>query len=233
MKFDESLFSVTPEAFKAVNVHRSFCEAPLMIDSSMFIPKGHQGIIGTIFIGINDRTEPDFFNGQIHQRFSGDIRNDTDRNPSISLEETENGHLSRSTSTTVSFSSAAEIRFIGFNFSGQFGKTSIGFENNRLTNNGITSGNSFIIQICLSSSLACRQFHFKDLNDHKPLRSANPGMMQPGAGKVRKVVFTSSASIATVGQNIRFCTAAKWARFFATLPSAPDQVPMGCFHSRN
>src|SRR3989337_2065986 len=89
MELNKSFFSITPEAFKTINVYFTGCKQFTMINPQMSITAKHKRIIAFKFISVNNRATPNGFNCHIKYRLYGNIFNNIDPYYPVSLKNTE------------------------------------------------------------------------------------------------------------------------------------------------
>src|SRR4030067_1723160 len=132
MKFHNSFFSITPKAFKPVNVHFAGGESFLVINSQMSVSTEHKGIITPKFISVYNRTSSYRFNRHRQKRFSRNILNNFNQNSPVSLENSEYWDLVISASSSFPFASSAKIALIQFYLAVQkiLGALAIGYNSN-------------------------------------------------------------------------------------------------------
>lgn len=150
LKFDQTLFSMTPESFYPVDIDFTRSKYFLMIDFNMTISTKHQRIIPSEFIGINDTSSSNGFDGHIQQCFSYYIFNHFYFNNAISLQDSKYKDFISCSSSSFSFTSAIKITLIHFHFTTQKFIHITGVRNNdhsnhrdRFKNCGITQSNLF------------------------------------------------------------------------------------------
>ena len=113
--FDQSLFGIAPEAFKAVDVHFATWKPFFMIDFQVPVTAAHQRVIASEFIGINDRPSAYGFNGEVEQGIGRDIFNHFDLYNPITLQNAEYRDFVEGPTATFAFASATKIGFVQFN----------------------------------------------------------------------------------------------------------------------
>ena len=72
-----------------------------------------------MFVRIDDTSAAILLDRDIKKRFSLDIRDYFDISPAAARQNTENGNLSRCTTTSISFALFSEVRFFQFKFARQ------------------------------------------------------------------------------------------------------------------
>lgn len=78
MMFHQTFFGKRPESFNAVDVDFPLFELVSVVDIEMPVSAEHKRIITALFVGVNDRTPSNFFDGFSHQGFRFYIRENTD-----------------------------------------------------------------------------------------------------------------------------------------------------------
>jgi len=169
-----------------------------MIYLKMTIPTKHQGIVALELIGINDTPSPDFRNSQSQHRFSADIRDSLDKHPAIPLQDTEYRDFSRSSSTSLAFTSTTEVGLINFHFAPKKCGNVLGMGHDSHTDrcNGIIHG--IIRQSHLDGDLTCGEFQFKELDDSQPLSTGQVTAVDPPVGEIMEPVSAAETSSSSV-----------------------------------
>ena len=219
MMFYQSLFSITPETFQAVNINFASGKFPKMIDFQMPVSTTHQSIIASKFICINDGASSDCFNGKVEQSFCTDILNNFNPDDAIPFKDTENRHFSGSASTSIAFSSAPKIGFIQFDFSskqmiaaGVAGHYSHPDHIDCFEDSRITEANLLV-------DFPGREFQFKELNNPKPVSATNPDFVHPASGEIMESIFTTFTSKPFASDSVNFVTATSTAETTVVFPT--------------
>ena len=89
MKFHDSFFSITPKAFKPINVHFASRESFPVVNPKMSVSTKHKGIITPEFISIHNRASSYRFHRHRQKRFSRNILNNFYQNSPVSLENSK------------------------------------------------------------------------------------------------------------------------------------------------
>ena len=233
MELHDSLFGITPESLKAINVYFSGRESSFMVDSQMTISTKHKGIITPKFIGIDNRSTSYCFNGHIHKRLSRNIPNDFNPNRSVSLVNTEYRHFPCCSPSSLSLAPPPKVAFIKFNLS--FKKTIrvLGCQD-RQSNNSYGFQHRRITQSDLLSNLPSRQFNFKEFYDPKPFLKRYIKFINPSARKVMKPETTTFASVPFIRNSIDFIASTGCAKNTSFFPALfPEKKPSSVFRFRN
>src|SRR3990170_2475760 len=114
MELNKSFFSITPEAFKTINVYFTGCKQFTMINPQMSITTKHKRIIAFKFISVNNRATSNGFNCHIKYRLGCNIFNNINPYYPISLKNTKYWNLIPCASTTFTLASATKVRLIKF-----------------------------------------------------------------------------------------------------------------------
>jgi len=207
MELCQPLFCKAPKAFKAINIHFPCCEPFPMIYSQMTIATEHQGIITSEFIGVNDGASADHFHSLVQQTVGGNIAHHRYCHSTVSLEDTEDRYLACSSSTTSSFTSSAEVRFIDLDFSR---KPEIVVRSRQGHPYDLASFvGCRVAQSGLLCNLTSRYFQFKELNDPQP----------SSIRKVMKAITTSFAAVSAITNSIYFIATTIAAKNMAVFPA--------------
>jgi len=172
----------------------------------MPIATEHQGVIAFEFIGINDRSAPDRFHGEIQKGSSLNVLDHLDLDDSVSLQDAENRDFAGSPTAPFAFAPASEIGLVKFDFAleefifpcraaGNSHPDHIkGFEHR-----GITQGG-------LLGDFPGRQFQFKEFDDPQPLLETDSQTVDPSSREVMKSIFATFAP-QPLADNLIYCVA--------------------------
>ena len=85
-----------------------------MVDFKMPVTAKHQRVIAFEFIGIDDRSTPDGFRGEVQKRSGLDILHDRYFDNPVSLQDTENRDFAGSFPTSFTFAPASKTGLVKF-----------------------------------------------------------------------------------------------------------------------
>jgi len=106
--------SLVPKVLNAVDMAFLFDECFRMIDPNVVELRNIQHIVGSEAIGIHDAVRLDAISNNSQQSLCLSVLNHHSVDPAATLEETENGHLTGRSSTSLAFSNTSEVAIIDF-----------------------------------------------------------------------------------------------------------------------
>jgi len=219
MKFYNSLFRITPETFKTINVYLARSKSLFMVNSQMPVSTKHKSIIASEFISIHKRASSDCFYSHRKKGLSSNVLYNIYPHSAISFENTEHGDLIIRTSASFPFASSTKIGFVKLYLTIQkiLGIFGIGHNSNPNKGNGLQ--NRWIAQLYLLGDLSGRYLQFKQFDDPKPLFKRYIKLVNPSAGEIMKSVTTALAAIPFVRNSINFITSTRCAKNMAIFPA--------------
>jgi len=219
MVLDEPFFSIAPEAFNTINIDLAGCKEFFMIDFKMPVATKHQRVITFEFIGIDDRSSPDSFHGEIQKCSGLDILDHLDLNNPVSLQDAENRDFAGSPTAPFTFASASEIGLVKFDFTLKefiFPYCTAGNGHPDYTKGFEHRG---IAQGCLLRDFPGRKFQFKELDNPQPLLETDSQAVDPSAGEVVKSIFAAFATQPFADDLIDLVASASYAETTVVFPT--------------
>ena len=219
MEFNQSFFSITPEAFKSINIYFTRGKYFTMINPQMPITTKHECIIAFKFIRVNNRSAPYGFNSHGKYRLCGNIFNNIYSDYPVSLEYSKYRNLIPGTSTSLTLASASKICFIKLYFTM---KRFLGVFIARYyskPNKIYRFMYRWITQFNLLRYLSCRYLKFKKLNYPEPLLVWYFNPIKPSITKVMERISTTFTSISFVNNSIYFIAITSCAKNMAIFPA--------------
>src|SRR3990172_9329066 len=195
MELNKSFFSITPEAFKAINVHFTRGKHLTMINPKMSIATKHKCIIAFKFISIHDRAASDSLNSHIKDRFCRNILNDINLNHPVSLQNTEYRDFIICPSTPLALTSTTKICLIKLYLTIKKFLGILIACYNGLPNNIYRFMYRWITKLYLLCYLSCRKFKFKKLYYPQPLLIRYFNLVYPSVTKVVKCISTPFTTV--------------------------------------
>lgn len=192
--FNETLLSITPEPFQAIDIDLAIGEAFRMVNPHMFIATEHERVIASEFIRVDNTAPAYHLDRMVQKGFSADISNSCYCNGAISFQNAEDRDFVESSSAPFAFASSPKVGFIQFDLPGQqlidipaVGNNGQpderhGFEDRRIT------------QPDLGSNLSGRQFQFKTFDNPQPMLWGNAQVVDPASTEVMERISTSFAA---------------------------------------
>ena len=112
MVFHEPLLGPTPEALQAVDVDPAGGEVLVVVHLQVPVAAEHEAVVAFEPVGIDHTAPADLLDGEFQKRLRRDIRNATDMNPTVPLQDAENRHFSGRTPAPVAFATTPEVGLI-------------------------------------------------------------------------------------------------------------------------
>lgn len=226
MKFNNAFFGITPKALNAIDVNFAVTKMLPMVNVDMPVTTEHQSIITFEFVGVNNASAPDHFDGQIKQSLGLDVFNSLHMDTAVSLEDAEDGNLVNRPTASFAFAFASKVRFVQFNcpihpVRGPDTMTNrLPDDLDRLEGRGIT-------QAHLLSNPAGRDFQFKELDDPQPLLGTNFSFTDPTVTEVMEGVVTPLTSVFFTQQPVDFIAITSAAKNMPLFPAEFTQIQSG------
>src|SRR3972149_4656026 len=195
MELNKSFFSITPEAFKTINVYFTGCKQFTMINPQMSITAKHKRIIAFKFISVNNRATPNGFNCHIKYRLSCNIFNNITPYYPVSLKNTEHWNLIPVASTTFTLASATKVCLIKLYLTTKkiMGILIACYYSS--SNNGYSFMYRWVTQINLLCYLSCRYFKLKEFDYPEPLLIWYFNLINPSITKIMKCISATFTTI--------------------------------------
>lgn len=230
VELSKSFLGVAPEALQAININLACRESFAVVNPQVTIPAEHQGIISPEFIGVYNRASPDHLDGLVKQALCRYVLNHRYLHFSVSLEYTEDRNLACRTPATLTFSTAAEIRFIQFDLASCPEIAFCGYHGvpDKMTH----PQDCWVAQTDLSGHLVCGDVEFKEFNYPQQLFQRYPTLSNPPIREVMKGVSATFATEFSAFQTVDFITLTGTAENMAIFPtefSEEQSDPVFCF----
>src|SRR3989304_1596939 len=195
MELNKSFFSITPEAFKTINVYFTGCKQFTMINPQMSITAKHKRIIAFKFISVNNRATPNGFNCHIKYRLSCNIFNNINPYYPVSLKNTEYRNLIPGASTTFTLASATKVCLIKLYLTTKkiMGILIACYYSS--SNNGYSFMYRWVTQLNLLCYLSCRYFKLKEFDYPEPLLIWYFNPIYPSITKIMKCISATFTTI--------------------------------------
>lgn len=222
--FDQPFLGITPEAFHAVNVHSTTREASPVIDFQMPIPTEHQGVIDLILVRIDDAPAANLRDGQLHDRPCFDVGQHLSPDTAIALKYAKDRHFPGSSTSSFSFSTAAEIGFIDLDFASQQPSSIIGMSHDSQAKCRYRSQCSSIGDAELKRDLPSRHLELEQFYQSQPISTTERSVIDPAAAEVMKGVSTSTAAPPSVAQSVEFFMPTKGAKSLMVFEAKSQHV---------
>jgi len=126
------------------------------------------------------------------------IDNDTDMNPAVPLQDTENRHFAGRSPAPVALAAAPEVGLIELDLAAQQGGGILGMTQDGHPDRVDGPVDGPIGQPQLQGHLVGRDLQFKELDHREPLHAAQSALVNPPSGEVLEGVLASRAAITSL-----------------------------------
>jgi len=203
MELDESFLGEAPESFQAVDINLSSGKPLSMIDLEVSISAKHESVIAFEFIGIDDGSPLNHFDGFIQERLGGYVPDNRNPDLAATLQKAEYRDFAGRSSATSSLPLSTEIGFIQLDFPMQLGKI-VGMLKDGISYQMSCVEGCWVTYADLPGDPSGRYLQFKELNDPEPLLRLQIQLTDPSAGEVLKCISTKGAPVSFTGDSIYF-----------------------------
>jgi len=119
MVFHQSLLGPTPKSLQAVDVDPAGGEVLLVVHLQVPVAAEHEAVVASELIGIDHSASTDLLDGEFQQRGGRDVRNDTNMNLALTLQDAEDRHFAGRSPAPVAFAPASEVGLIELDLAAQ------------------------------------------------------------------------------------------------------------------
>lgn len=225
--FHKALLGIAPETLQAINVDPSPAEMDGVVHLQVPVATEHEGVISMEPVGVYDAAPPDLGYGEAKQCFGFDVGYCTDKDLSVTFQDTEDRDFPTRSSSTSAFASSPKVGLVQFHFPTEEHSTAGSVGHNCQTENRDRLVSGGVRDSQLGSELTGRDLQFKKLEQPEPLAGRQVSGIDPAAAEIVEGVGAVGAATAPVRQVIEFTAPTTRAETLLVFPAKSQQVTEG------
>ena len=231
MELNESLFRITPESLKTINVDLASGKPLLMVDLEMPISTEHKGIITSELVRIHNRASSYGLNGMVQDFLCSYISQNLDLDNPSPLKDAEDRDLVPSTPASLPFALSPEVGLISFDLSLEEHITIHTIGCNRHTDELKCFQDRGIGYSHLQRRLPRRDLQLKELDEPQPVSAGDVKLADPSPGEVSKLIPTLTTAIPSTSDSVDFSASTSCAENTVVFLTQPSEIPLCIFLS--
>jgi len=231
MELNESLFRITPESLKTVNVDLASGKSLSMVDLEMPVSTEHKGIITSELVRIHNRASSYGLNGVVQDFLCSYISQNLDLDNPSPLKDAEDRDLVPGTPASLPFALSPEVGLISFDLSLKERITVHTIGCDRYTDELECLQDRGIGYPHLQRRLPCRDLQLKEFDEPQPVPAGDVELANPSPGEVSKLISTLTTAIPSTPDSVDFSASTSCAENTVVFLTQPPEIPLCIFLS--